>query len=103
MRGNRLRANLGVGWTRIDPASWSIGLTAGRQVFHSRVDPGFDGGAGGAQTFRTGCWRRIIPGSNGLAIANRALFDDSLSISRNELRLGWYRAGITGFGRVSLV
>ena len=28
---------------------------------------------------------------DGLAIANRSLIDDSLSISRNELRLGWLR------------
>ena len=32
----------------------------------------------------------LLRSSNGLAIANRALFDDSLSISRNELRLGWF-------------
>ena len=28
---------------------------------------------------------------SGLAIANRALFDDDLNMSRNELRLGWLR------------
>lgn len=36
-RESGLRANLGLGWTRIDPAGWSIGLTAGR-VLRSRPD-----------------------------------------------------------------
>ncbi len=89
-RESGLRANLGLGWTRIDPAGWSIGLTAGR-VLHSRDDPAFRGSgpAGG----KSSDWLLAAhySGSNGLAIANRALFDDSFSISRNELRLGWYQ------------
>ncbi len=92
-RESGLRANLGVGWTRIDPAGWSIGLTAGR-VFHSRVDSAFS--TAGPVGRKSSDWLLAAhySGSNGLAIANRALFDDSLSLSRNELRLGWYRPGL---------
>jgi len=87
------RANLGVGWTRIDPAGWSIGLTAGR-VLRSRPDPAFEdsGPLGGKRSD----WLLAAhySGANGLAIANRALFDDEFSISRNELRLGWFQPGL---------
>lgn len=92
-RESGLRANLGIGWTRIDPAGWSIGLTAGR-VLRSRPDPAF--GASRLQGEKQSDWLLAAhySGANGLAIANRALFDDSFSISRNELRLGWYRPGL---------
>ena len=89
-RESGLRANLGLGWTRIDPAGWSIGLTAGR-VLRSRPDRNIADNSpiGG----KSSDWLLAAhyTGSNGLAIANRALFDDSFSISRNELRLGWYQ------------
>ncbi|RCW79691.1 LPS-assembly protein LptD [Paracoccus lutimaris] len=89
-RESGLRANLGISWTRIDPAGWSIGLTAGR-ILRSDQDPALfgDGPVGG----KSSDWLLAAhySGSNGLAIANRALFDDNLSLSRNELRLGWYQ------------
>lgn len=89
-RESGLRANLGVGWTRIDPAGWSIALTAGR-VLRSSPDPAF--GDSRLQGKKRSDWLLAThySGANGLAIANRALFDDSFSISRNELRLGWYK------------
>ena len=96
------RANLGIGWTRIDPAGWSIGLTAGR-VFRDEADAAFESGAtdpgfwdGGPLGGKRSDWLLAAhySGSNGLAIANRALFDDGFSISRNELRLGWFRPGL---------
>lgn len=87
------RANLGVGWTRIDPAGWSLGLTAGR-VFRAEPDRAFDGAAplGGKRSD----WLLAAHYSdtNGLAIANRTLFDDSFSVSRNELRMGWLKPGL---------
>ncbi|WP_288948958.1 LPS assembly protein LptD [uncultured Paracoccus sp.] len=87
------RANLGLSWTRIDPAGWSVGMTAGR-VFRSDADPAFEnsGLLGGHRSD----WLLAAhySGANGLAISNRALFDDSFSISRNELRLGWFRPGL---------
>lgn len=101
-RESGFRANLGVSWTRIDPAGWSIGLTAGR-VFRSEPDPAFayldEGGNPvftGPQGKKRSDWllSATYQGANGLALVNRALFDDSLSISRNELRLGWLKPGL---------
>ncbi|WP_347266132.1 LPS assembly protein LptD [Paracoccus sp. (in: a-proteobacteria)] len=92
-RESGLRANLGIGWTRIDPAGWSIGLTAGR-VLRSEPDLAF--GDSGPLGGKRSDWLLAAhyAGANGLAIANRALFDDSFSISRDELRLGWFRPGL---------
>ncbi|MFG6081753.1 LPS assembly protein LptD [Paracoccus litorisediminis] len=88
-----LRANLGVSWTRIDPEGWQIGLTAGR-VLRSHPDPAFNdsGPLGG----KASDWllSANYSGTNGLALVNRALFDDSFSLSRNETRLGWLRPGL---------
>ncbi|SMO57270.1 LPS-assembly protein LptD [Paracoccus laeviglucosivorans] len=92
-RESGLRANIGMGWTRIDPAGWSIGLTAGR-VLRSRTDSAF--GDSGPLAGKSSDWllSANYQGSNGLAIVNRALFDDSFSISRNELRMGWLKPGL---------
>ncbi len=92
-RESGFRANLGMGWTRIDPAGWSIGLTAGR-VFRADADPAF--AFTGPQGKKSSDWllSANYQGSNGLAVVNRALFDDSFSISRNELRLGWLKPGL---------
>ncbi|WP_243698682.1 LPS-assembly protein LptD [Paracoccus alkanivorans] len=89
-RETGLRANIGVSWTRIDPAGWSIGLTGGR-VFRAHDDNQFVSGSplGG----RRSDWLLAAhyDSGTGLAISNRALFDDSFDFSRNELRLGWLR------------
>lgn len=85
------RANIGLSWTRIDPAGWSLGLTAGR-VLRSRPDPAFDPD-GEMLSGRRSDWllSATYSGPNGLAMANRALIDDDLSLHRNELRVGWLR------------
>ncbi|AGT07842.1 LPS-assembly protein LptD [Paracoccus aminophilus] len=92
-RESGLRVNAGMTWTRIDPAGWSIALTGGR-VFRTDPDPAFYGSGplGGKQSD----WLLAAhySSNDGLAIANRALFDDSFSISRNELRLGWLKPGL---------
>ncbi|MTH79500.1 LPS-assembly protein LptD [Paracoccus aestuariivivens] len=88
-----LRANLGVSWTRIDPMGWQIGMTAGR-VLRTEPDPAFNdsGPLGG----KSSDWllSASYSGTNGLALVNRALFDDSFSLSRNETRLGWLKPGL---------
>lgn len=90
VRETGLRANIGVGWTRIDPAGWSLGLTGGR-VLRARDDDAFADASplGG----RRSDWLLAAnyDSGTGLAIANRALFDDSFNVSRNELRVGWLR------------
>ena len=88
-----LRANLGVTWTRIDPAGWSLGLTAGR-VLRADPDPAFER-YGEVLAGRQSDWllSATYSGAGGLAIANRALFDSNLNLSRDELRLGWLKPG----------
>ncbi|MCF3973128.1 LPS-assembly protein LptD [Paracoccus salsus] len=90
LRETGLRANVGIGWTRIDPAGWSLGLTGGR-VLRTDPDEAFrpESPLGG----RRSDWMLAAhyDSGTGLAIANRALFDDSFTVSRNELRLGWLR------------
>ena len=88
-----LRANLGVTWTRIDPAGWSLGLTAGR-VLRDDPDPAFER-YGEVLAGRQSDWllSATYSGANGLALANRALFDSDMNLSRDELRLGWLKPG----------
>lgn len=89
-RETGLRANLGVTWTRIDPTGWSLGMTAGR-VFRDHRDQVF--AATSPLAGRKSDWliAANYDSGNGLALVNRALFNDSLEFSRNELRLGWLR------------
>lgn len=90
VRETGLRANVGATWTRIDPTGWSLGVTGGR-VLRARAADNFapDSPLGG----RSSDWLLAAHYDNGagLAIANRALFDDEFAISRNELRVGWLR------------
>ncbi|MDT1061607.1 LPS assembly protein LptD [Paracoccus sp. CPCC 101403] len=92
-RESGLRANLGVSWTRIDPTGWQLGVTAGR-VLRSQPDSAFDGT--GPLGGKRSDWllSANYSGTNGLALVNRALFDDSFTMSRNELRLGWLKPGL---------
>ncbi|WP_237168307.1 LPS-assembly protein LptD [Paracoccus shandongensis] len=89
-RESGLRANLGVTWTRIDPAGWSLALTGGR-VLRADPDEGFPEGSALGGTRSDWLVSAQYDSGTGLAIANRALFDDDLDMSRNELRLGWLR------------
>lgn len=92
-RETGLRANVGLTWTRIDPAGWELAMTAGR-VFRTEREPAFRD----SSTFagKNSDWLLAAHYSNndGLAIANRTLFDDSFNVSRNELRLGWLKPGL---------
>lgn len=89
-RETGLRANVGATWTRMDPAGWSLALTGGR-VFRSHSDTIFDDDS--PLSGRRSDWLLAAnyDSGTGLAIVNRALFDDSFSVSRNELRMGWLR------------
>lgn len=89
-RETGLRANVGATWTRIDPTGWSLGVTGGR-ILRARDADNLDEDSplGG----RSSDWLLAAhyDSGTGLAIANRALFDDAARISRNELRVGWLR------------
>lgn len=89
-RETGLRGNVGVTWTRLDPSGWSLGLTGGR-VFRDHVEEAF--GRESPLYGRQSDWLLAAnyDSGDGLAVVNRALFDDSLDMSRNELRLGWLR------------
>lgn len=89
-RETGLRANVGASWTRIDPSGWSLGVTGGR-IFRARDQNTFDddspvGGARSDWLLSTN-----YDSGTGLAIANRALFNDDFKVSREELRMGWLR------------
>ena len=93
MRETGLRANIGATWTRIDPTGWSLGVTGGRVVRAGDADD-FDPDSplGGSRSD----WLLAThyDSGTGLAVSNRALFDDSFRASRNELRMGWLRSDL---------
>ena len=89
-RETGLRANLGISWTRIDPAGWSLGMTAGR-VFRSHHEENFPDGSPLAGRKSDWLVAANYDSGKGLALVNRSLFNDSLEFSRNELRVGWLR------------
>ncbi|MBK5932817.1 LPS-assembly protein [Rhodovulum imhoffii] len=83
-----LRANLGLRWTRYDPAGWSSGLTVGRIL---REDDLGQFGAGSGLEGLNSDW--LVAFHLGLhedlTLTNRALFDSSLDFTRNEFRMDW--------------
>ncbi|GAA0285771.1 LPS-assembly protein LptD [Rhodovulum strictum] len=88
MREEGLRANLGLGWTRHDPAGWSMALMVGR--IWRETDPGqFAPGSGldGHSSDWLAALRLDLPGN--LSLSNRALFDDGFDFTRNDLRIAW--------------
>ncbi|NHF74286.1 LPS-assembly protein LptD [Paracoccus sp. 12-3] len=87
------RANLGVTWTRFDPAGWQMSLAAGR-IWRDDDDSATD-----TPMLLDGTrsdW--LIAGHysdvSGLSLANRALLDDDMQITRDELRIGWARSDL---------
>lgn len=85
-----LRANLGVSWKRLDPAGWTIGVTAGR-VLRSEDLGQFSTGSGLSGTRSDWLLAVQLLSADGLSFTNRALFDDGLDFSRDEFRLSWTR------------
>ena len=85
-----LRANLGLGWTRHDAAGWSASVLAGRVLRWADLGQ-FDATSalGGARSD----WLLAtkLQTAGGLEIANRALFDDDLRFSRDELTVALQR------------
>ncbi|MDO5528862.1 MAG: LPS assembly protein LptD [Paracoccus sp. (in: a-proteobacteria)] len=92
-REGGLRANLGVSWTRIDPAGWEMGVSAGRVIRRS-ADPAFS--AAGPMAGARSDWLLAAryADSSGLTAASRMLFDDDLTVNRGEARAGWQRPGL---------
>ncbi|MBK8440869.1 MAG: LPS-assembly protein LptD [Rhodobacter sp.] len=80
------RANVGISWTRHDPAGWSMGLTLGRT--YRDQDYGQFGPASGLDG-RTSDWLAgaTFTLGDGYAMAGRAVFDDSFSLTKAEARV----------------
>ncbi|MFD1912360.1 LPS-assembly protein LptD [Halodurantibacterium flavum] len=88
-----VRANVGLSYTRIDPSGWQLGLAVGR-VIRMNQRSQFPDGSGLNATLSD--WLVVadltnfsLGGRGTVSITNRALFDEGLSFSRNELRLLW--------------
>lgn len=83
-----LRANIGLTWTRYDPAGWSLGLTVGR-ILRERNLGQFNTGSGLEGDSSDWLAAAHLNLGGGLTLMNRALFDDNFSFSKNEVRLEW--------------
>lgn len=88
LRETGLRANLGLSWTRLDPAGWNLRLMAGR-VLRAEDLLQFSTGSRLAGTSSDWLLATQLGTANGLLLTNRALFDDGLNLSKDELRLYW--------------
>lgn len=91
-----LRANLGLGWTRHDPAGWSLGVTVGRVLRERNLSQFATGtGLGGYNSDWLAAMQLTTAGN--LRVSNRAVFDDSFNFTRDELRMDWRteRLGLT--------
>lgn len=95
-----LRANVGLTYTRYDPAGWSLGATVG-QVIRSEPDDAFypSTGLSGKASDIVGALRLDI--GTRLSLIDRALFDTDLTFDRNEFSMIY--AGDTGGLRASYV
>lgn len=82
------RLNLGLAWTRHDPAGWSLGLTAGR-VFRASDLGQFSTASGLDGTGSDWLVAAHLATGDGLSVMNRATFDDGFDVSREELLIGY--------------
>ena len=83
------RANVGLTWNRYDPSGWSLGLTVGR-IFRAENLGQFQAGTGigGTSSDWLAAFQLKFP--NNLSLTNRAIFDNKMSFSKNELRVAWH-------------
>ncbi|NHB77314.1 LPS-assembly protein LptD [Rhodobacter calidifons] len=80
------RANIGIGWTRHDPAGWSLGVTLGRVI--RKADLGqFGPGSGFAGARSDWLAAANLTLADGLALTGRLVLDDDLSLTKAEARL----------------
>lgn len=86
-----LRANLGFGFTRVDPDGWSLALTMGRVL---RVDDQAQFAAGTGLDGRASDWLAAMQLRLGdrMELAHRMLFDDDFTVTKAESRLAYQNA-----------
>lgn len=82
------RVNLGVTWTRYDPAGWSMGVTVGR--IYREADLGQFGPASGLDG-QTSDWLAAVNFdiADRLALTARAVVDDDLDLTKGEARIAY--------------
>jgi LPS-assembly protein len=84
------RANVGVTWTRTDPAGWTMGVTLGR-VFREADLGQFSAGSGldGSRSD----WLAAVNFdlADGFAMTGRLVLDDDLTLTKGEARLSLSR------------
>ncbi|MFN3578514.1 MAG: LPS-assembly protein LptD, partial [Tabrizicola sp.] len=80
------RANIGIGWTRHDPAGWSMGVTLGRVI--READLGQFGPGSGLSGMRSD-WLAVanFTLADGLALTGRLVMDDAFDVTKAEARL----------------
>lgn len=83
-----LRANIGLSWTRFDPSGWSLGVTAGRILRAGDLSQ-FSGASGLDGTTSDWLLAVQLATTENLTLTNRAIFDDNLEFTLNELRADW--------------
>lgn len=83
-------ANLGIGYTRYDPAGWSLGVTVGR-IYRSANNGQFTA-ASGLQG-KSSDWLAAIQLSvaDGVSLTNRMVFDPRFKLTKGEMRLALER------------
>lgn len=89
-RERGLLGAVGLNWTRLGPTGDRTHLTIG-QVYRADADANFSGSSGltgtSSDLLVSGYWQT----SNGLSLAARTIFDDSLRASKAEARAEWER------------
>jgi LPS-assembly protein len=86
-----VRANLGISWTRYDPAGWTMGATLGRVLRAKDLDQfGVASGLDG----KSSDWLAAlqVTTAQGLQVTNRLVFDDTFDIAKGEVRLDLAKA-----------
>ena len=87
------RMNLGVSYLRDDPSGWSFGATVGRVVRLSDLGQ-FSNASGlaGQKSDWLVAWS--LENQDGLALTNRLVIDDTLSLTKGELRFDFANPSI---------
>jgi LPS-assembly protein len=80
------RVNLGVTWTRHDPAGWTMGVTVGRVYREENLD---QFGPGSGLDGRRSDWLAAVNFdiADGLELTARAVVDDDLDLTKGEARM----------------
>jgi LPS-assembly protein len=82
------RANLGIAYTRTDPLGWSLGVVAG-MVLRDTDGGQFTPGSGLDGSRSDFLLATHFSASDSWSVINRALFDERLEFTSNELSLAW--------------